>query len=204
MIAKPTPAPTAPSPIARRPATIGLVLGVASALTSVFWVLGIPLGVLAVVLSWRAAQRARGRDLRTISLAVGGLVVGTVGVLLGLGSAVFSDSSSDEPVPVVINGVQTATPDAEHQPPFDLDPGARCTVDLDGLRAEGSITNRSDKPWGYRLKVLWEDSGVTLAEGTALLGVVAPSATTPFTVVSPTPGNASTTCRVSEIDRTKP
>ena len=204
MIAEPTPAPPAPQPIARRPATIGLALGVASALTSVFWVLAIPLGVLAVVLSWRAAQQARGRDLRTISLAVGGLVVGTIGVLLGLGGAVLGDGGSDDPVPVVVNGIQTATPDAEHQPPLDLDPGARCTVDLDGLRAEGSITNRTDKPWGYRLKVLWEDSGVTLAEGTALLGPVAPGGTTPFTVVSPTAGNASTTCRVSEIDRTKP
>ncbi len=204
MITELTPTPTAPQPIARRPATIGLVLGIASAVTSVFWVLAIPLGILAVVLSWRAAQQARGRDLRTISLAVGGLVVGTIGVLLGLGSAVLGDGSSGDPVPVVINGIQTATPDAEHQPPLDLDPGARCTVDLGGLRAEGSITNRTDTPWGYRLKVLWEDSGMTLAEGTALLGPVAPGRTTPFAVVSPIAGNASTTCRVSEIDRTKP
>lgn len=203
MIAEPTPEPAAPPTIARRPATIGLVLGVLSALTSVFWIVGIPLGIAAVIISWRAAQRARGRDLRTISLAVGGLVAGTFGVLLGLGSAVFSDDPS-EATPVVVNGILTSTPDEEHQPPLDLEPGAQCTVDLDGLRAEGRITNRTDNPWGYRVKVVWEEPGVTIAEGTVLLQPLDPGATTPFKVVSPTTGTAATTCRVSEIDRTKP
>jgi hypothetical protein len=204
MIAEPsTPEHASPPKIARRAATIGLVLGVVSAVASVLWVLAIPLGAVAAVISWRAAQKARGRDLRTISLAVGGLVAGTVGVLLGIGSAVTADDSPD-PTPIVINGIQTATPDANHQPPLDLDPGAHCTVDLDGLHASGSITNHADQTWGYRLKVVWEDSGSTLAEGTALLQPIAPGATTPFTVVSPTTGTAATTCRVSEIDRTKP
>lgn len=203
MIAEPTPEPAAPPTIARRPATIGLVLGIVSVLTSVFWVVGIPLGIAAVILSWRSAQRARGRDLRTISLAVGGLVAGTAGVLLGLGSAALTDDPPDT-TPVVINGIATATPDAEHQPPLDLEPGAQCTVDLDGLRAEGRVTNRSDETWGYRLKVVWEDAGVTIAEGTTLLQPLAPGATTPFKVVSPTTGTATTTCRVSEIDRTEP
>jgi hypothetical protein len=204
MIAEPSNSPKADPPkIARRAATIGLVLGVVSAVASVLWVLAVPLGAIAVVVSWRAAQKARGRDMRTISLAVGGLVVGTVGVLLGIGSAVTAGDSSD-PTPIVVNGIETATPDAAHQPPLDLDPGAHCTVDLDGLHAEGSITNHADQPWGYRLKVVWEDSGITLAEGTTLLDPLAPGATTPFTVVSPTTGTAATTCRVSEIDRTKP
>ena len=55
------------------------------------------------------------------------------------------------------------------------------------------------------MKVLWEDSGVTLAEGTIVLPAVAPGATSPFESTSPEKtGTASTTCRVSEIDRTKP
>jgi hypothetical protein len=205
MIAEPTPAPAAPPTIARGPAVLGLVLGVASALLSVFWVVGIPLGILAVVVSWRAAQQARGRDLRTISFAVGGLVVSTAGVLLGLAGAVFDDDAPDAPAPVVINGVLTATPDADHQPPLDLDPGARCTVDLDGHRAEGSNTNRSEKPRGYIVKVVWEDSGVTLAEGTTVLPTVAPGVTAPFASTSAEKtGTSATTCRVSEIDRTDP
>jgi hypothetical protein len=206
MIAEPTPEPAAPSPIARRPATIGLVLGVLSALASVVWALGIPLGVVAVVLSWRAAQQARGRDLRTISLAVGGIVVGTAGVLLGAGSAIINrDDGAADPVPVVINGIETATPDAEHQPPLDLEPGAHCTVDLDGLHADGKITNHTTKAWDYIVKVVWEDSGATLAEGTTVLRAVAPGATAPFESTSPDKtGTAATTCRVRGIDRVKP
>jgi hypothetical protein len=129
-----------------------------------------------------------------------------VGVLLGLGSAVLSaDDDKADTAPVVIDGIATNTPDADHQPPLDLDPGAHCTVDLDGLRAEGSITNHTDEAWGYIVKVVWEDAGVTLAEGTTVLEVVNPGATSPFTSTSSEKtGTAATTCRVSEINRVEP
>ena len=191
-----------PPAIARRPALIGLVLGVLSAVLAVLWIVAIPLGVIAIVVSWRAAQRARGRDGRTIGFGVGGLVAGTAGVLLGLATAIFTGDTPAEPV--VINGIETSTPDAAHQPPLDLDPGAQCTVDLGGLRATGSITNHTERPWGYRVKVVWEDGGATLADATALLDPITPGASAPFTVVSAASGTAATTCRVTEIDRRAP
>jgi hypothetical protein len=206
MIAEPTSdGPGPPPAIARRPAVIGLALGLAAALLATLWWLAIPLGILAVLLSWRAAQAARGRDGRTIGLAVGGMTVGGAGVLLALASAIFSGGGDDPADLVVIDGIETSTPDAAHQPPLDLEPGARCTVDLDGLRAAGTITNHTVAAARYVLKVVWEDSGETLAEATAILDPVAPGASVPFTVVSPaTTGTAATTCRVAQIDRTKP
>ena len=85
---------TPPPAIARRPATIGLVLGVLSAIVAVLWVVAIPLGIVAIVLGWRAAQAAKGRDGRTIGFGIGALVSGTFGILLGLASAAFGGDAT--------------------------------------------------------------------------------------------------------------
>ena len=90
--------PPAP-PIARRPAAAGLVLGVLSAVLAVWWKVALPLGAVAA---------------------------GTAGVLLGLAGAFFGGDTAD--APVVVNGIETSTPDSAHQPPLDLDPGGTCTV----------------------------------------------------------------------------
>ena len=88
---------------------------------------------------------------------------------------------------------------------LDLEPGARCTVDLDGLHAAGAITNHTTKAWDYIVKVVWEDSGATLAESTTVLRGVAPGARAPFESTSAEKtGTAATTCRVRGIDRLKP
>ena len=133
------------------------------------------------------------------------VVLGVVSVLVAVwwvaGALLGNDTKVET---VVINGIETSTPDAAHQPPLDLDPGAQCTVDLDGLRATGRITNHTDRPWGYRIKVAWEDNGTTRAEATALLEPIAPSASAPFTLVSASTGTAATTCRVVAIDRRAP
>jgi hypothetical protein len=190
----------APPAIARRASIIGLVLGVASALLAVVWTVGIVLGLAALAVCWQAAQRAKGRDNRTIGFAIGGLTAGAFGVLLGIASAAFG-GTTDTADPVIIDGIETSTPDAEHQPPHDLDPGTTCTVDLDGLRAEGTLTNHTDRTVRYRMRVVWDDSGAELAEATAVFDSVAPGASQPFTVVSPKTGTAATTCRIAAIDR---
>ena len=197
----PPPPLETPAPIARSASVVGLVCGVASAIAAFVPVIAIPLGIAAIVISWRAAQRARGVDRRTISFAVGGLVAGTAGLLLGLASAFWGGATTQHD-PVVLNGIETSTPDKAHQPQLDLDPGATCTVDLDGLHTMGSITNHTGRAWGYRVKVVWENEGTTLADATTLLKPISPGASMSFTMVSAAQtGTAATTCRVTQIDR---
>ena len=144
--------------------------------------------------------RAVARGLPTVALVLG--VASALVAMWWIAGAFLGNDTNVETV--VINGIETSTPDAAHQPPLDLDPGAQCTVDLDGLRATGRITNHTDRPWGYRVKVVWDDNGTTLAEATALMEPIAPSASAPFTLVSAATGTAATTCRVVAIDRRAP
>ena len=103
--------------------------------------------------------RAVARGLPTVALVLG--VAGALVAVWWVAVALLGNDTNVETV--VINGIETSTPDAAHQPPLDLDPGAQCTVDLNGLRATGRITNHTDRPWGYRVKVAWEDNGTTRA-----------------------------------------
>lgn len=196
--------PTVAPPVARAPAIVGFALGVAAALLAVWWKVAIPLAVVALAVCWHAFTRARGRDTRTVGFAAGGLSLGVLAVALGLASFAAGDATPSEATPSVIDGIESSTPDEEHPPQRDLEPGTQCTVDLAGLRAEGTIVNRSERPWRYRLRIVWDDSGTQLAEGTSLLDELRPGASTPFTVVSPKTGTTATTCRVAQIDRLAP
>lgn len=178
---------TPPPAIARRPAITGLVLGVISAVVAVLWVVAIPLGILAIVLGWRAAHAAKGRDGRTIGFAIGALVCGTFGILLGIASAAFGGDD----------------PKSDTSPPALEDVGARLEwrTDLDGLQCSGTITNHASSASGYLLKVEWVSDGGKLADATTVVQPVAPGASTTFSVTSAAKGTAATTCRVAEIER---
>lgn len=187
------PAAPAPGPaIARRPAVAGFVLGILAAVSAVLWYLAIPLGIVAILVSWRAAQAARGRDGRSIGLGIGGLVSGAFGVLLGLAVAFLGGCADDGGRSGTVSG-----------PPAIADVAGplQWSTDLDGLQCSGTITNHADVPSGYLLKVEWVSENTKLAEATTVLQPVAPGASTTFTVTSSAKGTAATTCRVAEIER---
>jgi hypothetical protein len=196
------PVPQGP-PVARNQAIAGLALGVLASVGAVVWQVAIPLGLLAVALSWLAASAARGRDARSIGFAVGGLTTGAVGIVLAVTSALVA--ADDEPASTqVVDGIESATPDQANPPQKDLEPGTRCTVDLDGLRAEGAVVNRTTKPWRYSITAVWENEGEQLASSTMLLDTVPAGDRATFRATSPRSGTAATTCRIVSIDRLTP
>ena len=200
-----TPRPAgAPEPVARNQAIVGFVLGIVAAMLAVVWQFAIPIGAVAMVICWRAAQRARGRDARTIGFAVGGLTVGAAGILLALAALAFGGDTRGSDASTVVDGIESSTPDDDHPPQKDLEPGTRCTVDLAGLRAEGTIANRTDDAWRYGVLIVWENAGVELASSSISLDAVPPGGRAGFTATSPKAGNAETTCRVASIDRLAP
>ena len=66
------------------------------------------------------------------------------------------------------------------------------------------IVNRTDEPWRYSVRVVWENEAEQLAESDLLLDTVDPGARAPFRAVSPKTGTAATTCRVATINRLEP
>lgn len=182
---------SAPPSIARRPATAGFVLGVAAAVLSVAWYLAIPLGIVAILVSWRAANRARGRDGRSIGLGIGGLVTGSVGIILGLLVALLAGCGDD------------GGSSSKGAPPAlaDVDGALEWSTDLEGLRCSGRLTNHADTASGYVLRIEWVSEGTRLAEATTVLEPVASGASTTFEVTSAAKGTAATTCRVADIER---
>ncbi len=189
--------------MARNQAIAGLVLGVLASVGAVVWQVAIPLGLFAVGLSWLAASAARGRDARSIGFAVAGITTGAVGILLAVTSALVA--ADDEPVQAqVVDGIESSTPDEANPPQKDLEPGTRCTVDLDGLRAEGAVVNRTAKPWRYSITVAWQNEGDELARSTLLLDAVSPGDRATFRATNARTGTAATTCRIVSIDRLKP
>ena len=67
-----------------------------------------------------------------------------------------------------VDGIATATPDAAHPPQNDVDKPLACRVEIDALRAGGTITNSSGSPADYVIIVVWEQDGVQLATNTAI------------------------------------
>jgi hypothetical protein len=67
-----------------------LVCGIIAMICSVFWVLSLPLGIIAIVLGalgWIATSREPQREGRY--QAIGGLITGAIGVLVGIISIAF-------------------------------------------------------------------------------------------------------------------
>ncbi len=198
-------APSEPAPrIARNEAILGLTCGLVAAVGAVLWQVAIPLAVVALAVSWFAASRARGVDLRSVGLAVAGIATGGVALILASLVAVLGSDGSDDRPATMIDGIESSTPDDTNPPQHDLEAGTRCTVDLSGLRADGAIVNRSDQPWRYRVRVVWEEDDREIDDATSLLDAIAPAGRAEFRVVSPITGSAATTCRVAQIDRLHP
>jgi hypothetical protein len=179
------------------------VFGLLSAVGAVVWQVAIPLGLFALGMSWLAASAARGRDPRSVSFAVIGLTTGAIGILLAVVALLVPDAS-DAPRIQIVDGIESSTPDGANPPQKDLEPGMRCTVDLDGLRADGAVVNRTAKPWRYSITVVWEQDGEQLASAPLLLDTLAPGGRTTFRAASAETGTADTSCRVASIDRLVP
>jgi hypothetical protein len=180
------------------------VLGVTAAVGAVVWQVAIPLGLLAIGISWLAASAARGRDARSIGLAVAGLTTGAAGILLAVLSA-FAASGADEPSgPQTIDGIESSTPDQANPPQKDLEPGTRCTVEIAGLRADGAVVNRTAKAWRYSITVAWQNGDEDLATSTLLLDAVQPGGRSAFRATNARTGTTATTCTIVSIDRLAP
>jgi hypothetical protein len=198
------PQPDGAPAIARNEAIVGFVFGMIAAVGAVLWQVAVPLGVLAIAVSWLALTKARGRDARSVGFGVAGLATGIVAVMLGVASALVGTNEPDEPRTSVLDGIESSTPDDENPPQKDLEPGTRCTVDLNGLRAEGAIVNRTDRAWRYSVTVSFDEGDDQIAVSSLLLDAVDPGARATFRAASPKTGTAATTCRVASIDRLAP
>jgi hypothetical protein len=145
--------------------------------------------------------------MQTRSRAFVSLVVRALGVVLAAGAllsatACSGDDNAAEPTELTfVDGIATATPDAAHPPQKDIEKPLPCRVEVDALRAGGTITNNSGGPADYVIIVVWEQDGAQLATNTALVNDVAPGLSTRFEVSAPGEGTLRTTCRVKQVDR---
>jgi hypothetical protein len=126
-------------------------------------------------------------------------------VALALALIVFTGCSGDDAgAPsnlTFVDGIATATPDAQHPPQKDVEKPLPCRVEIDALRAGGTITNSSSSAADYVIIVVWEEDGTQLATNTALVSDVAPGLSTRFEVSAAGQGTLRTTCRVKQVDR---
>ena len=138
---------------------------------------------------------------RLTALASLGLVLV---VVLAFVACSGSDDDSDGSTASLsfVDGIATATPDPVHPPQKDIENPLPCRVEIDALRAGGKITNSSGAPADYKIIVVWEQDGATLATNTALIDNVAPGLTSSFEVSAAGQGALRTTCRVQRVDRT--
>ena len=114
-----------------------------------------------------------------------------------------SDDTGASPTELTfVDGIATSTPDATNPPQRDIEKPLPCRVEIDALRAGGTITNHSDAPADYMIIVVWEQDGTQLATNTSLVDNVAPGLTASFEVTAPGEGTLRTTCRVKQVDRT--
>jgi hypothetical protein len=125
-----------------------------------------------------------------------------IALAFAVGAACSGDDDSTAPPELsFVDGIATSTPDAADPPQKDVENPLACRVEVDALRAGGTITNSSATPADYVIIVVWEEDGRQLATTTSLVDDVAPSLSTRFEVSSPGEGTLRTTCRVKQIDR---
>jgi hypothetical protein len=193
-------APQVPEPRDRL-STAAFVVGLIAAITGVVYFVSVPIGLVGLVLGLVAIRRPS----RVRRMALGGIMLSLIGLLVGLGLVAFllleGDDESGERT--VVDGIQSGTGDDTHPPQRDLDGSLDCRVEQDALRAVGAVTNHTDGPADYRIIVMWEDDGRTVAQSTAILDSLSPGGTRSWEIGAVGSDKAgAVTCRVLRIDRT--
>jgi hypothetical protein len=137
-------------------------------------------------------------------LALASIVPRSVAVALALAitlGACSDDGDAADRDLTFVDGIATATPDPDNPPQRDIEKPLPCRVEIDALRAGGSITNNTAAPADYVIIVVWEQDGQQLATNTAIVDDVAPRLSTRFEVSAAGEGTLRTTCRVKQVDR---
>jgi hypothetical protein len=189
-------------PAARdRLSSAAFVVGLIAAITAVVYFVSVPTGLVGLVLGIVAIRRPS--NVRR--MALGGIMLSLIGLLVGLGVIAFLvlEGDNDDGEHTVVDGIESRTGNDAHPPQRDLDGPVHCRVDDDALRAVGAVTNHTDEPVDYRIIVMWEDDGRTVAESTAVLDSIGAGGSKSWeigAVGSEKPGTV--TCRVLRIDRT--
>jgi hypothetical protein len=191
-----------PGPVPRdRLSSAAFVVGLIAAITGVVYFVSVPTGLVGLVLGIIAIRRPS--NVRR--MALGGIMLSLIGLLVGLGLVAFLllEGDDDPGEHTVVDGIESGTGDDAHPPQRDLDGPLDCRVDADALRAVGAVTNHTEDAVDYRIIVMWEDDGRTVAESTAILDGLSPGGSKSWEIAavgSDKPG--AVTCRVLRIDRT--
>jgi hypothetical protein len=122
-------------------------------------------------------------------------------LVLAIAAACSDDGGTQSSELTFVDGIATSTPDAAHPPQKDIQKPLPCRVEIDALRAGGTITNSSGAPADYVIIVVWEEDGAQLGTNTALINDVPPGLTQTFEVSVAGSGTLRTTCRVKQVDR---
>jgi hypothetical protein len=184
-----------------RLSTAAFVVGLVAAVTGVVYFVAVPTGLVGLVLGVLALRRP-GAVRR---IALGGVMLSLIGLVVGLGVLTYllldDDDSGGETT--VVDGIESGTGDTANPPQRDLGGDLTCQADASALRAIGEVTNDTDAMVDYHLIAMWTRDGRTIAEATAIIESVPPSATVPWEVVAVGDDTSGvTTCRVIRIDRT--
>jgi hypothetical protein len=173
-------------------------VGLAAAVTGVLYFVAVPLGLVGLALGILAIRHP-GSVRR---LALGGILLSTIGLLVGLGLVAYLLLEDDNGKGTVIDGIESSSNDTEHPPQRDIDGDIDCQIDVRVVRASGQVTNHTSQVVSYQLITAWERDGRPIAESTAIVESVPPGGTRTWEVSAgaqnPPP---STTCRVLRIDR---
>jgi hypothetical protein len=146
-------------------------------------------------------MQSRSPAFAASSLRAPGVVFALVLALIVLTGCSGDDDAGAPSNLTFVDGIATATPDAQHPPQKDIEKPLPCRVEIDALRAGGTITNSSGSAADYVIIVVWEEDGTQLATNTALVNDVAPGLSTRFEVSAAGQGTLRTTCRVKQVDR---
>jgi hypothetical protein len=183
-----------------RLSTAAFGVGLVAAVTGVVYFVAVPLGLVGLVLGVFAIRRPGG----VRRLALGGILLSTIGLLVGLGLVaflVFDDDEGNGAISV-IDGIESSSNDAEHPPQRDIDGQVECEIEVSVLRAAGRLTNHTTTVASYQLIAAWERDGQPIAQSTAIVESVPPGGTRTWEVTATGhDAPASTTCRVLRIDR---
>lgn len=182
--------------------TLALVFGAIAALAApVAGALAAVVGAAALGLGAWALLRRPASSV-DFGLAVGGVVLGVVGMGLGAAVLLFDDDDTSATTKVsYVDGIATATPDPAKPPQKDVAQPLPCRVEIDALRAAVTVTNSLDQPADYTIIVVWEENGLEIARNTVVIAGVPPSLSRQREAFAAGTGSSQTTCRAERVDR---